>query len=154
MSPLHLLHLPVDRVEGEVAAAFYFEDERPLRGPAALLDWRLNGLLTDLLLREELTGRSGERLLVPNNGKLGAERVLLAGGGRWAALDRDGYQRLVAEVLEICRSAGFSRICLALRPAGGEGEEALRVMVSRAMQQIRTPIECLLTVESADGFGR
>ncbi len=154
MSLLQLLHLPVDRIEGEVAAAFFFEDERPLRGPAALLDWRLNGLLTDLLVRGEMSGRAGELLIAPNNGKLGADRILFAGGGTWSSLERDTYRQRVVELLANCRRAGFARICLALRPLSGEGEEALRTLVTEALEKVEGGIECLLTVESPVGFRR
>jgi hypothetical protein len=154
MRPLQLLHLPADRIEGEVVAAFFFEDELPLRGPAAVLDWRLNGLLTDLLSKGEIAAQHGERLLVPNNGKLGADRVLFVGGGRWSSLEGDTYHQLIRNLLLTCRAAGFSRVCLALRPIPGEGEEALRAAVLSAVEEIEKGIECLLTVESPEGVRR
>ncbi|NIQ96583.1 MAG: hypothetical protein GWN87_22115 [Desulfuromonadales bacterium] len=78
---LRPLDLPADRMDGEVVAVLFFEDERPLAGPAALLDWRLNGLLTRRLLNGEATGRRNEKILVDANNKILAPWVLFQGGG-------------------------------------------------------------------------
>ena len=86
-------------VEGEVVAALFFEDRRPLCGPAALLDWRLNGLLTGLLQQGRVLGGKGERVLVRNNGKIGSEWIFFAGGGRHQNLEPEGYRQLIADLI-------------------------------------------------------
>lgn len=43
----------------------YFENERPLKGMIAYLDWRFNGHFTHLLETQILTGREGEALYTP-----------------------------------------------------------------------------------------
>ncbi len=141
MSRLRVLDLPADRMEGEAVAVLFFSDDRPAHGPAALLDWRLNGFLTGLLLRGEAGGRAGEHVLTRNNGKLAADWVLFVGGGSQHDLDRLRYQELIRDLLATCRRAGFSRIAISLAPLEGMGSEELEKLVAR-----------ILTEEGADGF--
>ena len=60
MSDTYILDLPPDRMEGEVATVYFFEDDRPLHGSASMLDWRLNGKVTELLLDGTVSGRIGD----------------------------------------------------------------------------------------------
>lgn len=69
------------RVEGDVLLVPFFEDERPLRGPAGLVDWRLCGLLSERLLDGALAGADGEAALLPGGGPLRARRVVALGLG-------------------------------------------------------------------------
>lgn len=148
MSQVRLLDLPADHMEGEVVAAFYFQDERPLQGPAALLDWRLVEPLTRKLLSGSSQGRAGEHLLVSNNGKLGSDWALFVGGGSWHGLGPDTYRSLVDHLLEVCCQAGFRRIALCLAPLAGMSVNDLEQMVKQALAALGTPgCECLLSLE-------
>jgi hypothetical protein len=99
---------------GEVVAGFFFEDQRPVAGASALLDWRLNGLLHKWLMAGSATGQLGEYIMVSNNGKLQAPWVLFVGGGRLQNLTLFTYGGLVGSVIDDCRRAGFSKISLCL----------------------------------------
>ena len=150
MNRLRTLDLPADRMEGEVVAALFFRDQRPLRGPAALLDWRLNGKLTELLLTGAVRGLAGEQVLMPNNGKLVAERVLFVGGGSWQELGPEAYRVLVGDLLRTCREAGFWRIALCLSSLAGADAVAIEEMVGEVLAGVPTvgerELECLLTI--------
>ena len=119
MSSFQVLDLPADRIDGEAVAALFFEDERPILGPAALLDWRLNGLLTSLLLQGKARGRAGEHVLVRNNGKLAADWILFIGGGSRENLGREAIEGLLRHFLHTCRDAGFHRVTLCLDSMAG-----------------------------------
>ena len=72
---------PLQRVEADLAVAGFFADERPLRGTAGIADWRLCGLISELLEQGRLRGELGEVILVPSGGRLRTPRVLLVGLG-------------------------------------------------------------------------
>lgn len=129
MIPVRLSDLPVDRMPGEAAAAFFFSDERPLSGAAALLDWRLNGLLTELLRQGRAIGEFGEHVLIRSNGKIATNWVLFVGGGKRCGLGADGLRWLVRHLLETCRRAGIARIALGLDLPEGVDSAALPVLV-------------------------
>jgi len=57
------------------------EDERPLRGASALLDWRLCGRLSALMKEGNIDGKRGERILTPSHSGLNATRIFVFGFG-------------------------------------------------------------------------
>ncbi len=117
MKPLQILDLPVDRVESSIVVVPFFEDQRPLQGPAALLDWRLNGLLTRQLVDGKATGHVGDRYLVKGNGKMSAEWVLFVGCGAAPAGNSDAPRRVISEMLHPVQQADFRKIGLGLPAA-------------------------------------
>ena len=149
MTQVRVLDLPVDRLDGEVVAAFFFLDERPLQGPAALIDWRLDEVLTRLLVGGRCVGKAGEHLLVRNNGKLGSDWALFVGGGSWHGLGPVTYRSLVAHLLDACRRAGFRRVALCLAPLAGMGPAELEGLVRESLASMTGhSLECLLSLET------
>lgn len=94
----HLRQL--DLVGGEVLACCLFEDERPVRGVAALLDWRLAARLSSRMVRRELTGARGEVALVPGKPRAPFEKLLLFGLGPAAEFDEEVYLEAVHRMLD------------------------------------------------------
>ncbi|OGP86318.1 MAG: hypothetical protein A2Y95_06030 [Deltaproteobacteria bacterium RBG_13_65_10] len=72
---------PPDRVDAPALVLGFFQDERPLRGAAGMVDWRLNGYVSRLLAGECLSGDSRESTLVATQGRLRPPIVLLVGLG-------------------------------------------------------------------------
>lgn len=110
---LRLSALPFERVESDIAVAGFFEEERPLRGGAARADWRLCGGLSRRIEDGDLSGRSGEAMLIACGRALRSPRLMLLGLGT-----REGFDRLRASdetrnALERCRRLALDRIALA-----------------------------------------
>lgn len=82
---------PLERVASEIAVAGFFVDERPLRGGAGRADWRLCGGLSRRILSGDLSGKTGEAMLIACGRALAAQRLLLVGLG-----DRHTYDRMRA----------------------------------------------------------
>ena len=85
-SPSRLLEIEqstqqADRVDAPALVLGVFLDERPLRGAAALIDWRMNGYLSRLLLARRLSGEGNESTLVPPQGRVRSGAVVLVGLG-------------------------------------------------------------------------
>ena len=112
---------PADCLPGEAVITLYFDDQKPLQGPAALLDWRLDGQLTRLLLDGEATGRAGEHVMLQGNGKLQADWALFVGGGKWHGLSSETHASLVRHMFApggdrcIRQKAQIRTSCLGLR---------------------------------------
>jgi hypothetical protein len=113
--------------------ALYFSDQKPLCGPAALLDWRLDGQLTRMLLEGRVHGRAGEHVAVQNNGKLSADWVLFVGGGKWHGLARETHAALVRHMLGMARQAGFRSVSLAFMPHADIDAGALQQQIHEAL---------------------
>jgi hypothetical protein len=94
---------PLERIEADAAVAGFFQADRPLRGAAGRADWRLCGMLSELVEAERMSGASGEAVLIPTSGRLRAPRLLVLGLGdsarfgapEIAAASRDAVTRLV-----------------------------------------------------------
>lgn len=103
----------VDQVEVDSLALGIFSDERPLRGVAGLVDWRLCGLLSRFISAGRLSGRSAERVLMPGAGRIGATRIFIFGLGA-----REGFAAalpgLAAEIPDVLTRADSRRAALAL----------------------------------------
>jgi hypothetical protein len=70
-----------ERAPGDVAVASFFEGDRPLRGAASRADWRLCGLISDMLADGRLSGAAGQALLLPTRRRLRAARLMVVGLG-------------------------------------------------------------------------
>jgi hypothetical protein len=77
---------PVEELPSELLVLFCYSDERPLRGAAGRVDWRLCGQLSALMVEGELSGAPGQRLLLPvQDRRMGASSVLVLGVGEVAS---------------------------------------------------------------------
>ena len=98
----------------EVLCLPVFHDERPPRGALGLVDWRLCGRLSELLVSDKLSGAFDDALLMPPPARLlSAERLLLLGAGTRAEADltrvRALLERLVGRLLALrVRTAAFA----------------------------------------------
>ena len=142
---LHLLDLPVDRIEAELVAVPYFGDQRPLRGPAALLDWRLDGFLTRQLLSLP-PGGGCERYLVQSNHKISADWVMFVGCPQAPSSHPDGVDGVVDALISTLAQAGFTRVGIGL-PAETAGDLPLwKQALEQALRRYPVRMECRLSV--------
>ncbi|MDH3653940.1 MAG: hypothetical protein OEN21_06715 [Myxococcales bacterium] len=104
----------LDELQTEVIVLPFFSDERPLRGAAGLIDWRLCGALSRKLMAGYLQGTLGEKAMLANPGTLKSERVLLIGLGDSASFDQGVAQKACQLIAEALREAKVSTAALAL----------------------------------------
>lgn len=90
----------LDGLKSEALTLNVFEDERPLRGAAGLVDWRLCGRLSALAVRGRLTGQLGEVLLIPARPRLPFEKLLVFGAGPSAGFDEGAFRARISAVLD------------------------------------------------------
>jgi hypothetical protein len=74
----------LDETSVELCVCTIWSDVRPVRGLAGLMDWRLSGRLSALLVSGFVAGDAGEALLVPGKPHVPFEKVLVLGLGRRA----------------------------------------------------------------------
>jgi hypothetical protein len=89
----------LDLAATEVLVVCLCSDERPPRGVAGLVDWRMAGRLSALIQRGLLTGRPGEVVLLPGKPKLPFDKVVLFGLGERSEFSEDLYKAVVCKVL-------------------------------------------------------
>lgn len=141
--------LPADCLPGEAVAVLYFTDQKPLQGPAALLDWRLDGQLTRMLLNGEVKGKAGEHVMLQSNGKFAADWALFVGGGKWYGLSEETHAALVRHMLNVARKAGFRDLALAYNSHEEVGKDIIAKQVEDVLKTEGNGFErCLLACDA------
>jgi len=154
---LTLTSRPLERAEGEVAVVGFFVDERPLRGGAARADWRLCGGLSERIESGDLSGKSGEALLIGCGRALAAPRLLLLGLGDRKAFDQLRVRNEIHHAMDRCQKLGCSRI--ALSPLGIATDDiprhaaALVAGIRGALLSSPRPMSLKLCVPAAEIVG-
>jgi hypothetical protein len=116
-----------------VVAPFY-ENERPVRGLAGRLDWRLGGVISRGLLRGVLTGRPGECAYLPVNFHGRVHHLILVGGG---FLSRYGKRGLIpdesfASLRKNLETLKLEKVALSRADFGGLTDEYLEKQLGKA----------------------
>lgn len=104
----------LDLLDVEVLATPIHSDERPLRGPAGLADWRLCGRLSRWVQRGRLTGVDGEVVLVPTSGRLSFDKLLLVGAGPTQAMNEAHARAVLQRMFHALDGLRVRRAALAL----------------------------------------
>ena len=139
-----------ERIEIDLAVACFFEDERPLRGAAGRIDWRLCGLVSEQIEAGRIAGRVGECLLVPGSGTLRTPRVMLLGLGPRRSFDAAQAFAAGREAVRRCLSLSLSELALA-PPALRSRDlaayaEAVLAGALEAVRKARAPLSMTLVV--------
>jgi len=104
----------VDKVDADIVALPFFEDERPLRGASGLVDWRMNGALSRLILQGAVSGLEGESFLMSTDGRISAPRLLLFGLGNSNIFDAKRFQTLLSQFVKTVARLKFTRLAIAI----------------------------------------
>ncbi|HEY3236116.1 MAG TPA: M17 family peptidase N-terminal domain-containing protein [Polyangiaceae bacterium] len=91
----------LDLVGTEILAGSLAADQRPPRGVGGLVDWRLVGRLSGLILSGFASGAVGEVLLIPPKPKLPFDKVLLFGIGRVDDFNELVFRAVVEKMLYV-----------------------------------------------------
>jgi hypothetical protein len=141
----------LDDAHAELVACCIFRDERPLRGLAGLIDWRLAGRLSALARDEFLLGEPGEVLFVPGRPRLPFDKVLVLGMGARTGFGEGTFQLVVTRLLRSLEGLGVRRAVVELpgRAAGAiEASRAAELLLQCAGDSVIH--DCWWLVEPLD----
>lgn len=130
----------LDLAVSEVLALPLCEGERPPRGVAGLVDYRLGGVLSELLARGFATGALGETLLLPGRPKLRFDKLLCFGIGKAQAFDEQTYRTVIEHMLDTIAELGVRRAVVELPGRAIDSiapERAAELLLERAAQRGR-----------------
>jgi leucyl aminopeptidase len=110
----------LDDASAEVVACAIWRDERPVRGLAGLLDWRLAGRVSRLLRERFLKGELGEVLCLPGRPRLPFDKVVVVGAGERAAFDDEAFRAATGAILRTLEGLKVERAVVELPGRAGE----------------------------------
>jgi hypothetical protein len=145
----------LDETAAELCACSIWSDERPMRGLAGLLDWRLAGRLSAMQRAGFVQGKRGELLLVPGKPHLPFEKVLVVGLGARAAFGEDDFRDAVGLLARTLVGVRVRRAMVELPGRVGDAilpERALRLTLDSVGTS--TELDAWWIVEGATGQRR
>jgi hypothetical protein len=95
-----------DEAKRDCLALPVFKDDRPLRGAAGLVDWRMCGRLSKLLKGKRASADKGETMLLPPGRRLGFTRILWFGLGDAKGYSEDRFRKDLAWISGVVGRAG------------------------------------------------
>lgn len=116
---------------GDLFVVPVWTDVRPMRGAAGLVDWRLNGRLSEELRNERFVGDRGDRLLLPTR-RLPWRAILALGLGATRDFDDDRFRDALDAAFAVMRGLRLSTMA-----AGLPGREIGRLDPERAATLFR-----------------
>jgi hypothetical protein len=119
----------LDELKCEALALPFFEDERPLRGALGLVDWRLCGQISRMLLRGRARGSLDEKVLVPTRPRLTIDKLFLFGAGRANEIDAARFVEVVERMLTT-----LDRARVRASVVGLPGRSSDRISAEKAME--------------------
>ncbi len=125
----------LDETSAELIACSMWKDERPMRGLAGLLDWRLAGKISKLARESFIEGELGEVLFVPGRPRLPFDKIIVLGLGTKAAFGDGPFREAVTRLLRTLEGLHVRRAVVELpgRGAGAiEPERATEIVLECA----------------------
>lgn len=98
----------------EAIGLFAFSEKRPLAGINGLLDWRLLGRISRLMIEGFLRFDEKEQLLFPLGGRMPQRYLVLIGLGPRAGFDRRRFGEALARLFEALDDLGCEHAALSL----------------------------------------
>lgn len=123
----------IDEVSSQLALVTTFEDVRPLKGSAGLVDWRLNGKLSRFFVQKKMKGDKGEALLMPTRGRLDSTELLVLGMGPKSKLQDSETPHIINSIVERLLMKKSRSFCLSISdliPGMFEWRNAVRLFIS------------------------
>lgn len=96
----------IDRLKCDAIGIPFFSDEHPPRGVLGLLDWRLCGLVTRMMMRDKIAGAPLETVLIPARQRLSVDKLLLFGAGPRSQFSAERINELMRHMLATLTQLG------------------------------------------------
>ncbi len=104
----------LDQAAPNTLALFRFAERRPLQGVASLVDWRVYGHLSRLVIEGFLSGDPAECLLMPLGRHLCQKQLLILGLGDRDAFDMRVFNDGLKKLFVTLRALGSEEVILSL----------------------------------------
>ena len=104
---------PLDKLQSDCLVVGIYENQL-LDKNATQLDALTNGLLSRLLGRGDIKGKTGETLLINHTGLAGIARIVLLGFGDKTKLNRKSYRKALQSLVKLLREAKLKSATAAL----------------------------------------
>ena len=106
----------IDKIETEAIVLLFFSNERPLKGPTGLIDWRMNGSISRLISKGMISGEKGEATLILPNKRIKSKKILMAGLGDSSAFGEAGLKDTANAIIRQLDKISIKNFVVAIPP--------------------------------------
>ncbi|MBF0105015.1 MAG: hypothetical protein HQM16_06770 [Deltaproteobacteria bacterium] len=124
----------IDKVAAELVVFMHYEDDVPFNELLGLLDWRINGRLSALVMQNRFAGHARELLLMPSESRFKAEQIIILGLGKRAEFSEEHIGQVLDYFLSTVENMKVKQVCFSLKellPSQFEWRNAVRILLSK-----------------------
>lgn len=92
----------------------FFSNEKPLKGIKGLLDWRMNGRISRLIIEGKITGILGESIIMPTNQRISANKVCMFGLGDSKEFSMEKCRKIILKIIDTLKKLNVHSFSLPL----------------------------------------
>ena len=120
---IDIINTRITDFKGDMIIVNLFEGVRRPGGATGSVDKALNGMITELIKKGELTGKLGETLTIHTFKKIKADKVLIVGLGKQDDFDIDQIRKAAALAIKSSGKVSAKKIATIVHGAGIGGIE-------------------------------
>jgi len=109
----------------EALCLFVGEDDRPLRGAAGFVDWRLCGKLSRVLMDGFFVGQRNDTLLIPSENRIALPRIFAVGVGSTTGFAASALSEVLSGAANMLNKARINSVAVEV-PGLGSLDDATR----------------------------
>jgi hypothetical protein len=152
----------IDKVDTEAIVLLFFNDEKPLKGAAGLIDWRMNGTISDLIFKDKINGREGESILIVPKKRIRGKKILMIGLGDSSTFSGNSLEKTAGNAISQLAKIGVKKFHLAIPPkqfTSLSTPDAARFVIKGMVSMIEkekineSTIFVTLSIDKADMYG-
>ena len=132
----------IDKIETDAIVLLFFSDERPLRGAAGLIDWRMNGSISRLISKGMISGEKGEATLILPNKRIKSKKILMAGLGDSSAFGEASLRDTAVAMIRQLDKIKIKNFAVAMPPllkkSHIETKDAAATLIRQMVETIET----------------
>ena len=124
----------IDKVPVELIMLMHYEDDIPLNDLLGLLDWRINGRLSQIIKKQQFKGKAKELLLMPSEMRFKAHEIIILGLGKKADFSEEHINQVLDYFLTTVEKKKMAQVCFSLSqllPSQFEWRNAVRVLLAK-----------------------
>jgi leucyl aminopeptidase len=133
---INIANKKITEFTGDMVIVNLFEEVRRPAGATGSVDNMLDGMITDLIKKGELSGRLGETLIIHTFKKIKADRVMVIGLGKRQDFDIERIRKAAGFAFKSARQAHAKKIASIVHGAGIGGidpEKAAQALIEGTM---------------------
>ncbi|EKD50927.1 MAG: hypothetical protein ACD_62C00395G0017 [uncultured bacterium] len=104
----------IDKIPSEIVVLMLYENDIPFKGILGVLDWRINGRLSEFFKREKFRGKAKELLLIPSESRFKSQEMLVMGLGKKELFEKDHISQVLDYFLDTIEKKKMKQVCFSL----------------------------------------